>query len=170
MTILKGFSCLAVVLTLSSQAAFAQGRGDQKVPPATAETPKQGAGPAENATVLQDFKKRIDDYVRVHSAATKKVPPLKTSDDPAKIESAQQALASTIATMRANAKPGDIFTPEITKVFKRILAPELKGKEGADAKETIKDDAICCCSMPRRASSSTTSPTRRRKTIGGTSP
>ncbi len=141
MTISTRFSFMALALAFSSQTTLAQGRGDQKVPPASAATPTQGAGPAENAAVMQEFMKRVHNYVRVHALAAKQVPPLKSEDDPAKIEAAQQALASKIAELRAGSKPGDIFTPEIARVFRRILAPELNGKEGADTKEAIKDDA-----------------------------
>ena len=42
---------------------------------------------------------------------------------------------------RRRAQPGDIFTPDIRAKFRRLLAPELKGEDGRDAKEIVKDDA-----------------------------
>jgi hypothetical protein len=46
-----------------------------------------------------------------------------------------------IQAARAGARQGEIFTPEIRQAFRRLLAPELKGEDGRDAKATLKDDA-----------------------------
>ena len=46
--------------------------------------------------------------------------------DAAKIKDAQQGLAERIGAARAGVKHGEIFTPEISAVFKRLLRPEAK--------------------------------------------
>ena len=94
-----------------------------------------------DAVTQQDFKKRIDAYMSVHNDAVKDVGALKETGDPAEIKAAQNALAQRIAAARADAKPGDIFTPEIRGRFRKLLAPHLKGEDGRDAKEIVKDDA-----------------------------
>jgi hypothetical protein len=94
-----------------------------------------------DARVLQDFQKRIDAYIKQRKDLMKQVPPLKETNDAAKIQAAQDALAAKIRAARKDAKPGDIFTPEIRQLFRRLMYPELKGPEGADAKQTIKEDA-----------------------------
>lgn len=91
--------------------------------------------------MLQDFKARVDKYLEQRSAAKKDAPPLKTTEDPAAIKLAQENLAARIRGIRVNAKAGDIFTPEIRDKFRRLLSPELKGEDGRDAKEILKDDA-----------------------------
>lgn len=95
----------------------------------------------ETARVLADFKARVDKYVALRKQAAKDGPPLKQTEDPAKINAAQAALAEHIRALRPDAKPGDIFTAEVRPVFRRLLAPELKGAEGRDAKAVLKDDA-----------------------------
>lgn len=107
--------------------ALAQQRGD---PPANAD-----------AVTQQEFKKRIDAYVDLHNKAVKDAGPLKPTNDPSEIKKAQNALAQRVAVLRADAKPGDIFTPEIRARFRELLAPQLKGEDGRDAKEIVKDDA-----------------------------
>jgi len=94
-----------------------------------------------DAVVLQDFTKRIEEYVALHKRAAKDVPTLRESDDPARIKREQDALAARIQAVRSAAKPGDIFTPEIRRKFRRLLAPEMKGEGGRDAREILKDDA-----------------------------
>ena len=94
-----------------------------------------------DALTQQDFKKRVDAYVALHNAAVKDVGAPKTSTDPADIKQRQNALAQRIAAARADAKPGDLFTPEIRARLRELLAPHLKGEDGRDAKAIVKDDA-----------------------------
>ena len=94
-----------------------------------------------DALTQQDFKKRVDAYVALHNAAVKDVGAPKTSTDPADIKQRQNALAQRIAAARADAKPGDLFTPEIRARLRELLAPHLKGEGGRDAKAIVKDDA-----------------------------
>jgi hypothetical protein len=103
---------------------------------------QRGNVPANpDALTQQDFKKRVDAYVALHNAAVKDVGTLKPTSDPAEIKQGQNALAQRIAAARADAKPGDLFTPEIKTRFRELLAPHLKGEDGRDAKAIVKDDA-----------------------------
>ncbi len=113
------------------KAAGAPQKSDQTIRPAV----------NADALALVDFKKRTDAYGVVHRNAAKAVPPMKESADPAAIKTAQQALVTKLRDMRAEAKAGDVFTPEIRAVFRKILVPEMKGEDGRDAKEILKDDA-----------------------------
>jgi hypothetical protein len=85
-----------------------------------------------DAQVVADFKARVDTYVELRKKADDSAPPLKETKDPAKIKAAQQALVERIGAARSGAKQGDIFTPEITTYFKRLLRPEIK-EPGAKA-------------------------------------
>jgi len=107
--------------------------------PAVAQLGTASANP--DAVTQQEFKKRIDAYLALHKSAVKDVGPLKQTTDPAEIKAAQNALAQRIAAARADAKPGDIFTPGISQRFRELLAPHLKGEDGRDAKAIVKDDA-----------------------------
>ena len=94
-----------------------------------------------DALVLQDFKHRVEQYVELHKKAAKKSPPLKETTDTAKIKAAQQVLADTIQSARTGARRGDIFTPAVSRKFKQLMYPELKGVEGPKTKRVIKEDA-----------------------------
>jgi hypothetical protein len=113
--------------------------------PAAARTPiadqAKASGVNPHAAVLADFQSRINAYMKLRKEAIKDAPPLKETKDPAKIKAAQDAMSAQIRAARANAAHGDIFTPEITAQFRRMLSPELKGDDGRDAKAIIKDDA-----------------------------
>ena len=90
-----------------------------------------------SATPLKDFKERLDKYTSIRKSADDHTPPLKKTEDPAEIKTAQDALAQRIGDLRANAKHGDIFTPEISAYFKRLLRPEVNEK---GTKDVIADD------------------------------
>ena len=125
----RGAGLLALVVMLSACASQAQ---EPK--------PTSTTGNAD-ALALQDFRARIDKYVELHKQAQKKSPPLKETNDTAKIKAAQQVLAETIQASRTDAKPGDIFTPAIRKTFRQLMYPELKGPDGRETKAAIKEDA-----------------------------
>jgi hypothetical protein len=101
-----------------------------------------------DAATLQDFQKRIDDYLKLREKADDGAPPLKVTKDPAKIKEAQTALAERIHKARAGAKQGDIFTRAIRAKFRSLMYPELKGPDGAETKKTIKDDAPPAAAIP----------------------
>jgi hypothetical protein len=101
-----------------------------------------------DAALLQDFKKRVDAYMELHNRLEKQAPPLKETNDPAKIKESQNALAALIRKERAGVKQGEIFTPEIANLFRKLLYPELKGTDGAETKKAMKDDAPPRAAIP----------------------
>jgi hypothetical protein len=90
-----------------------------------------------DAKVLADFKQRVDQYVELRKKADDSAAPLKKTDDPAEIRTAQQTLVERIGAARSGAKRGEIFTDEIARLFKRLLRPEIK-EQGT--KEVMKED------------------------------
>jgi hypothetical protein len=94
-----------------------------------------------DAAAFADFKKRINEYVSLHDKVAKAAPPLKQTNSPQEIVGAQETLLQALRAARPDAKPGDIFTPAIKAAFRKVLRPELKGEDGHDAKEILKDDA-----------------------------
>jgi hypothetical protein len=116
----------------------------QRTPPATvpkADTPVGDPRVNQSAAALQDFKTRVDRYVALRKTAAANAPTLKQTTNPAEIKAAQGGLAAAIRGARADAQPGDLLTPDVQAIFRKVLAPELKGHDGAHAKEVLKDDA-----------------------------
>jgi len=111
---------------------------------------KTSTDPAVNpdAAALAEFKARVDAYVDIHKEVAKGDAKPRQTEDPAKITEAKKALAGRVQAARVTAKQGDIFTPAVRPVFRRLLAPELKGEDGHDAKEVLKDDAPAAGTVP----------------------
>jgi hypothetical protein len=130
---------------------------DETKPAATATEAAQKAGAAKtstdpqvnpNAAVMADFKARVDKYVELHEDLAKGSAKQKADTSAEQVTAQKEALAAKLQTARAGAKQGDFFTPEIRLAFRRLLAPELKGEEGRDAKAILKDDAPAPGTVP----------------------
>jgi hypothetical protein len=90
-----------------------------------------------DAKVLADFTARVKAYDDLRKKVDDGAPTLKETEEAGKIKIAQDALAQRIMAARGQAKRGEIFTPEISTRFRRLLRPELKD---ADTKQLIRDD------------------------------
>jgi len=101
-----------------------------------------------NAALMADFKVRVERYAELHKDLAKGDARQKEDTSAERINTQKDALAAKIQAARAGAKQGDIFAPEIRPVFRKLLAPEMKGEEGRDAKEIIKDDAPAPGTVP----------------------
>jgi hypothetical protein len=124
-----------IVVGCSSEGSSASARsGDRPASQAS----DQKVNP--DARLLADFKSRIDNYMELHNRLEKQAPPLKETKDPAQIKASQDVLAQKIAEARKDAKPGEIFTPEIRQLFRRLMYPETKGAEGAETKAALAEE------------------------------
>jgi hypothetical protein len=123
-----------VVLSCLVLMYAAQGRGDR--------SPNAAIQPANpDALILQEYKKRVDAYVELRTKMKKQAPPMKETKNAAEIQVAQEALAKKIQEARKGAKPGEIFTPDVRNLFRRLMYPETQGRAGAEVKEALKEDA-----------------------------
>ncbi len=82
-----------------------------------------------------DFAQRVQQYVNLRNAV---VPRLRTTKQSKEIVDRRQALAQNIREMRQNAKPGDIFTPEISEEFRRMIRSTFQGANARNVRRTIR--------------------------------
>jgi hypothetical protein len=120
---------VAIVLVTSDASA-------QKSPSA-----RSKAHPNVNAraAVINDFKKRVDEYVAVHRKLENGLPKLPKQATPAEVDTHERALGKLMQQSRASAKPGDIFTPQMQQLVRTLLRPIFRGKDGEHIKNEIND-------------------------------
>jgi hypothetical protein len=106
--------------------------------------PRSAVGAARDRTATGDthaareFSERVQKYVKLHKRMDASLRSLKPTKDSASIEEHQKALAKKIYDARREAKQGDIFTPDVTAEFRRILSDVFHGPEAVLARSTIK--------------------------------
>ena len=140
MKVIRSFGVIGVACVLVAIPAHAQNSPPKpQISDATkAKAAETNANP--DALVLQDFNTRVDAYMAIHKDAAKDSLPIKETKNPADIKAAQLALAAKIRAARANARAGDILTPEIRNKFRRLVYPELKGTAGRETREELTED------------------------------
>ena len=94
-----------------------------------------------DAKVIADFTKRVQQYHDLRDKVDEGAARQKQTKEPEKLVAEKKALADRVIAARAGAKPGDIFTPDVQPVFKRLLKPVMKGTDGAENKTTIKEES-----------------------------
>ena len=116
-------------------------QGTDTVPEPITPAQKATASPSNpDSAILADFNARLDNYVKKQRALLKGSP---VSEDatPEQITARQDTIAAELRAIRKTATQGDIFTPQIAALFKRLMYPELQGAEGRETKQEIKEDA-----------------------------
>ena len=100
------------------------------------------------AATLVEFRQRVEKYMDLREDVIEEVGEAEVTGDPALIRAREEALASRIRARRANAKHGDIFTPDTRTLLRRLLRPELKGEQGQDIRAKLQDDAPAPGAVP----------------------
>jgi len=88
---------------------------------------------------VKAFNDRLAEYVKIRNSAIAKATNLPKQAKAEQIEAHEKALVETIRKARPNAMQGDILTPEIQKLFRSILASNLKGTVNQDTRAAVKE-------------------------------
>jgi hypothetical protein len=110
----------------------------------TAPIPQKTAPPKKptvnaDAAVIADFVKHVDGYAALHKKLEATLPALPKQTTPQQMDAHERALAKLIQDGRASAKQGDLFTPAMQRLVRRLLAPVFTGRAGAQIKSEITD-------------------------------
>jgi hypothetical protein len=97
---------------------------------------RHAVNPAGEAAAA--FKKRLDDYLKLRSGITAKIPDVSETHDPVKISAREKALGEAIAAARIASKPGDLFG-DISPYVTQIVAKDWATRSAADRKALFKE-------------------------------
>jgi len=92
------------------------------------------------AAVQAAFLKRIDAYIALHKRLEAMLPALPKDATPLQIDQNQRALADLVIQARKDAKPGDLFTPDLRRLIHRFMARAFSGPRGAQARKYVHDE------------------------------
>ena len=103
-------------------------------------TQRLTVAPGEDPLV-ERFRDRINAYMALRMRAVEVTGSLEPAADAGALTAQRQALGAEIRRRRADAKHGDIFTPEIRRRFRELLAPVFEGERSEDVRFRLNDDA-----------------------------
>ena len=89
-------------------------------------------------TVFNDFTKRVDDYMKLRKSIVDTVGDLDPTKSQAEITVRSTALANGVIAARAQAKAGDIFTPEFSALVATLIKEEYR-RRSISVRETRGD-------------------------------
>lgn len=140
-----------MAVAMGALACGACSRQDQPAtPPATSASPADApstervVGPLSEAEsqALATMNAKVRDYVALHRKLEASLPKVPDQATPEQIDSNQRALEKLVRSARADARPGDIFTPEARPVIRRLLATVFAGDQGRQLKASIMDENV----------------------------
>jgi hypothetical protein len=91
-----------------------------------------------DSVLIADFEKQVKDYVKLCKKAEGGVPALKPTASAHEINQHRRLLVRSIQGARRQAKQGDIFSPEITREFKRLIAMAYQEGEAAKVRASLR--------------------------------
>jgi len=88
--------------------------------------------PAVNAdsAIVQDFQKRVAAYLQLRKSVESNLTKLKSTPSHEKISHHENELGRAVREARKNARPGDIFAPEIAMEIRRLIAMAVDQGDG----------------------------------------
>jgi hypothetical protein len=127
----SAFGAAAVFCLLcASLPASAQQTAGQQPDPLDALSPK-------DRQMVVAFQERVKDYSKLREAIEAKLPKLSKDSTPAEIEAHKKTFEEHVRAARTDAKPGQIFTPDITTYIRALIRSEFKGTERKELRETV---------------------------------
>ena len=91
-----------------------------------------------STTVFDDFAQRVDGYMKIRKSVVDSVGELDPTKSQTEITARSTALANGLLAARAEAKQGDIFTPEFAALVATLIKEEYK-RRSISVQETRSD-------------------------------
>jgi hypothetical protein len=106
-----------------------------------AQVASKGA-PAVNpdAALVMDFEKQVKEYMKLRKKAEAGISALKPTDSAHQINQHRRLLAANIREARPLAKQGDMFSPDISQEFRRLISMAYQGGAAAKVRSSLRHD------------------------------
>lgn len=108
----------------------------QNAPPLPKST--NGISVNQDSLTIQDFNKRVDEYVKLRKRMEAGLSAPKSRSSAADLKQYQATLAQKISVERSQAKPGDIFTPSVSALFRQLIATPFKSGHGSKIRASLR--------------------------------
>lgn len=97
--------------------------------------------PAHEKQIVKDFEKRVRAYASMREELEGKMPKLSQEAKPEEIELHKKQFQERVRAARTEAKHGDVFTPQVSALIRRMIKEEFKGRERVELRDTVLKEA-----------------------------
>ena len=104
-----------------------------------------------DAKVLAKFQHEIEEYRELHQELVHRNPNVGMNASAAEIAAHRDKMTKGIQAERRSAKQGEIIKPSVEAAFRRIIARELAGPQGAQVVKEIKQGNPTAENVPNQA-------------------
>jgi hypothetical protein len=98
--------------------------------------PLDGLSVKDRKTVVA-FQERVKDYSKLREAIEARLPKLAKGSKPEDIETHKKTFEQSVRAARTDAKPGQLFTRDITTYIRALIRREYKGVALRELRETV---------------------------------
>ena len=123
------YGCATFVLAATLCLAFGLEASEPKPP-----------GVNADAAILGDFDKQVNKYVKLHRKAEAGLPAQKPTDSPHILNERRRLLATRIQTARAQARQGDLFSPQVSELYKHLIVMAYQSSGPAKIGASLRHD------------------------------
>jgi hypothetical protein len=97
------------------------------------------SGAGDEASLAR-FRMALDEYVALRQSARSTLPAPPAQADPAHVNSYERSFEKILVASRGNAKPGQVFVPEVQPLIRRICRTVLTGPDGPQLVADIREE------------------------------
>ena len=127
-------------VVVSARLAQAPVAGQSQTPDAS-RTPTTTNGVNDDARIMAEFVKRVEAYDALRSKVERGLPRRGDKASPEEVVGHRKALAEGIRQVRADAKAGDLFTPDAQRVLRAMVMKVFKAPAvGTSAKAAVNEE------------------------------
>lgn len=130
---------MAAVLLLSGMAWSLESTGSAAFAAGTTPSSPDQEAVNPDARVMAEFTKRLDGFLSLREKAKSGMPAQPKETTPEQIDAHQREFASRLAAARPDAKHGDMFTPAMQDVVRRLMAQMFAD---AKARQQLRDSLM----------------------------
>jgi len=106
------------------------------LPAAALPQSKPAANVNRDGAISAEFQKHVADYMNLRKKAEAGIAVPKGTGSPEKITGYQHQLGDAIRAARPQAAQGEIFTPAVTELFRRLVFSSLNGPDGTKIRKS----------------------------------
>jgi hypothetical protein len=99
--------------------------------------PPQEPANSFDPQIQKEFDQRVNDYVKLRKTAQEGLDKLKPTKSAEQIEHHEKGLAHKIRELRADARPGDIFTSDVSEQFRRLVGTAMHGADSTRIRQSL---------------------------------